>query len=158
MVLGQNTSLMCLCGMSPLELSGHQGLLTVPRVRTEHGEAAFSFYAPQLWNKLPIIIMWGLHQHSIPLNQASKHFFSLQLLIKYLHLIFIFILYLIFCIVNFCFYSILRMYVVSFVCFSFYSLYFISHFSFIFLCGSLWMALCLNLPWLHSNIRKCSWD
>ncbi|KAF7660292.1 hypothetical protein LDENG_00283910 [Lucifuga dentata] len=28
------------------------GLLSVPRVRTKHGEAAFSFSAPHLWNKL----------------------------------------------------------------------------------------------------------
>lgn len=36
----------------PLRSSG-TGLLTVPRVRTKHGEAAFSFYAPTIWNKLP---------------------------------------------------------------------------------------------------------
>ena len=29
------------------------GLLRVPRVRTKQGEAAFSFYAPNIWNKLP---------------------------------------------------------------------------------------------------------
>uniref|UniRef100_A0A672YM01 1-phosphatidylinositol 4,5-bisphosphate phosphodiesterase n=1 Tax=Sphaeramia orbicularis TaxID=375764 RepID=A0A672YM01_9TELE len=29
------------------------GLLSVPRVRTKHGEAAFSFYAPNVLNKLP---------------------------------------------------------------------------------------------------------
>uniref|UniRef100_A0A3P9NJI2 Ig-like domain-containing protein n=1 Tax=Poecilia reticulata TaxID=8081 RepID=A0A3P9NJI2_POERE len=28
-------------------------LLCIPRTRTKHGEAAFSFYAPQIWNKLP---------------------------------------------------------------------------------------------------------
>ena len=29
-------------------------LLTVPKARTKtHGEAAFSFYAPSLWNTLP---------------------------------------------------------------------------------------------------------
>ena len=28
-------------------------LLSVPRVRTKHGEAAFSYYAPNIWNKLP---------------------------------------------------------------------------------------------------------
>lgn len=33
--------------------SSGAGLLTVPRVRTKHGEAAFSFYAPHIWNKLP---------------------------------------------------------------------------------------------------------
>ena len=26
---------------------------SVPRVRTKHGEAAFSYYAPKIWNKLP---------------------------------------------------------------------------------------------------------
>ena len=35
-----------------LRLSG-TGLLSVPRVKTKHGEAAFSFYAPHIWNKLP---------------------------------------------------------------------------------------------------------
>ena len=33
--------------------SSGSSLLSVPRVRTKHGEAAFSFYAPQMWNKLP---------------------------------------------------------------------------------------------------------
>uniref|UniRef100_A0A3P9BKS9 Reverse transcriptase domain-containing protein n=3 Tax=Maylandia zebra TaxID=106582 RepID=A0A3P9BKS9_9CICH len=33
--------------------SSGSGLLSVPRVRTRHGEAAFSFYAPYIWNKLP---------------------------------------------------------------------------------------------------------
>ena len=28
-------------------------LLSVPRVKTEHAEAAFSYYAPNIWNKLP---------------------------------------------------------------------------------------------------------
>ena len=36
----------------PLRSSG-TGLLSVPRIKTKHGEAAFSFYAPRLWNKLP---------------------------------------------------------------------------------------------------------
>uniref|UniRef100_A0AAQ5X7A8 Reverse transcriptase domain-containing protein n=1 Tax=Amphiprion ocellaris TaxID=80972 RepID=A0AAQ5X7A8_AMPOC len=36
----------------PLRSSG-SGLLLVPRVKTKHGEAAFSFYAPYIWNKLP---------------------------------------------------------------------------------------------------------
>ncbi|KAF7668705.1 hypothetical protein LDENG_00294700, partial [Lucifuga dentata] len=36
----------------PLRSSG-SGLLSVPRVRTKHDEAAFSFSAPQLWNRLP---------------------------------------------------------------------------------------------------------
>ena len=36
----------------PLRSSG-TGLLVVPRVRTKQGEAAFSFYAPHIWNKLP---------------------------------------------------------------------------------------------------------
>ena len=36
----------------PLRSSG-SGFLSVPRVRTRHGEAAFSFYAPHVWNKLP---------------------------------------------------------------------------------------------------------
>ena len=31
------------------------GQLSVPRVRTKHGEAAFSYYAPNIWNKLPEI-------------------------------------------------------------------------------------------------------
>ena len=34
----------------PLRVSG-TGLLSVPRV-TKHGEAAFSYYAPHIWNKL----------------------------------------------------------------------------------------------------------
>ena len=33
--------------------SSGTGLLSVPRVRTKHGEAAFSYYAPTIWNKLP---------------------------------------------------------------------------------------------------------
>ena len=36
----------------PLRSSG-TGLLSVPGVRTKRGEAAFSFYAPHIWNKLP---------------------------------------------------------------------------------------------------------
>ena len=36
----------------PLRSSG-TGLLSVPRVKTKYGEAAFSHYAPQIWNKLP---------------------------------------------------------------------------------------------------------
>ncbi|XP_068573506.1 uncharacterized protein, partial [Cebidichthys violaceus] len=36
----------------PLRSSG-TGLLSVPRVRTKHGEAAFSFFAPHIWNKVP---------------------------------------------------------------------------------------------------------
>ncbi|KAF7646786.1 hypothetical protein LDENG_00182350 [Lucifuga dentata] len=36
----------------PLRSSG-SGLLSIPRVRTKHDEAAFSFSAPKLWNKLP---------------------------------------------------------------------------------------------------------
>ncbi len=36
----------------PLRWSG-TGLLSVPRLKTEHGEAAFSFYAPYIRNKLP---------------------------------------------------------------------------------------------------------
>ncbi|KAF7655864.1 hypothetical protein LDENG_00049310 [Lucifuga dentata] len=36
----------------PLRLSG-SALLSIPSVRTKHGEAAFSFSVPQLWNKLP---------------------------------------------------------------------------------------------------------
>lgn len=33
--------------------SSGTGLLCVPRVRTKKAEAAFGFYAPHLWNKLP---------------------------------------------------------------------------------------------------------
>ena len=33
--------------------SSRAGLLSVPRIKTKQGEAAFSFYAPRLWNKLP---------------------------------------------------------------------------------------------------------
>ena len=29
------------------------GQLSVPRVRTKHSKAAFSYYAPNIWNKLP---------------------------------------------------------------------------------------------------------
>ncbi|MDG2594948.1 hypothetical protein P7M37_24555, partial [Vibrio parahaemolyticus] len=36
----------------PLRSSG-TGLLSVPRIKTKRGEAASSFYAPCLWNKLP---------------------------------------------------------------------------------------------------------
>ena len=36
----------------PLRSSG-TGLLTVPRTKTKHGEAAFCYYATQSWNKLP---------------------------------------------------------------------------------------------------------
>ena len=36
----------------PLRSSG-TGLLFVPRVKTKHGQSAFSFYAPHIWNKLP---------------------------------------------------------------------------------------------------------
>ncbi|XP_068997425.1 uncharacterized protein [Embiotoca jacksoni] len=36
----------------PLRSSG-TGLLSVTRVRTKHEEAAFSFSAPHIWNKLP---------------------------------------------------------------------------------------------------------
>ena len=32
--------------------SSEATLLTVPRVQTKHGEAAVSFNAPQIWNKL----------------------------------------------------------------------------------------------------------
>ena len=37
----------------PLRSSG-SGLLCVPRTRTKQGEAAFSYSAPHLWNKLPV--------------------------------------------------------------------------------------------------------
>ena len=33
--------------------SSGSGLLSVPRIRTKHGKAAFSYYAPTNWNKLP---------------------------------------------------------------------------------------------------------
>ena len=37
----------------PLRSSGTE-LLIIPKVRTKkHGEAAFSYYAPNLWNTLP---------------------------------------------------------------------------------------------------------
>ncbi|KAF7651872.1 hypothetical protein LDENG_00104180 [Lucifuga dentata] len=36
----------------PLSSSGTD-LLAVPRVKTKHGEAAFSYYAANTWNKLP---------------------------------------------------------------------------------------------------------
>ena len=35
----------------PQRLSGSV-MLSVPRVRTKHGEAALSYYAPHIWNKL----------------------------------------------------------------------------------------------------------
>ncbi|KAF7662460.1 hypothetical protein LDENG_00235220, partial [Lucifuga dentata] len=44
--------LLCYEPSKPLRLSG-SGLLTVPRVRTKLGEAAFGFYTPVTWNKLP---------------------------------------------------------------------------------------------------------
>ncbi len=37
----------------PLRSSG-TGLLCVPTTRTIHGKAAFSFYAPNIWNKHPL--------------------------------------------------------------------------------------------------------
>ena len=36
----------------PLRLSG-TSLLSVPRIKTRHGEAVFRYYAPHIWNKLP---------------------------------------------------------------------------------------------------------
>ena len=33
--------------------SSGSGLLSVPRITTKHGKAAFSYYAPTIWNKLP---------------------------------------------------------------------------------------------------------
>ena len=36
----------------PLRSSG-SGLLSIPKVRTKHGETAFSYYVPHIWNKLP---------------------------------------------------------------------------------------------------------
>jgi len=33
--------------------SSGRGLLLVPRVRTEQGEAAFQLYAPKVWNSPP---------------------------------------------------------------------------------------------------------
>ena len=33
--------------------SSGTGLLSVPRVRAKHGEAAFGYNAPRIWNKLP---------------------------------------------------------------------------------------------------------
>ncbi|XP_037631145.1 uncharacterized protein LOC119491325, partial [Sebastes umbrosus] len=44
--------LLCYEPSRPLRSSG-SGLLSVPRVRTKHAEGAFSFYAPNIWNKLP---------------------------------------------------------------------------------------------------------
>ena len=44
--------LLCYEPSRPLRSSG-TGLLTVPRVKTKHREAAFSFYAPHIWNKPP---------------------------------------------------------------------------------------------------------
>ena len=43
---------------TPLRSSG-SGYLSVPRFRTRHGEAAFSFYAPHVWNKLPESLRWA---------------------------------------------------------------------------------------------------
>ena len=37
----------------PLRSSG-TGLLCIPRTRTKQSEAAFSYYAPYMWNKLPV--------------------------------------------------------------------------------------------------------
>lgn len=42
-----------LWSFEPSTLSPGTGLLSVPRVRTKHREAAFSFYAAHLWNKPP---------------------------------------------------------------------------------------------------------
>ncbi len=43
-----------LCYKAPRSLrSSGTGLLSVLRVKTKHGEAAFSFYALHIWNKLP---------------------------------------------------------------------------------------------------------
>ena len=44
--------LLCYEPSRPLRSSG-TGLLSAPRVKTEHGQAAFSYYAPHMWRKLP---------------------------------------------------------------------------------------------------------
>ena len=44
--------LLCSDPSGPLRWSGI-GRLSVPGVRTKHGEAAFSYYVPKIWNKRP---------------------------------------------------------------------------------------------------------
>ncbi len=39
--------------LSRLLRSSGTGLLSVPKTTAKHGEAAFSFYVPHVWNKLP---------------------------------------------------------------------------------------------------------
>uniref|UniRef100_A0A3B3DTS3 Reverse transcriptase domain-containing protein n=3 Tax=Oryzias melastigma TaxID=30732 RepID=A0A3B3DTS3_ORYME len=58
----------------PLRSSG-SGLLSVPRVRTKHGEAAFSFYAPQIWNRLPENIR-SAETLSVFKSRLKTHLFS----------------------------------------------------------------------------------
>lgn len=67
----------------PLRSSG-AGLLSIPRIRTKQGEAAFSFHVPHLWNKL---LTWGLLKLSVHLNQDLKHCLSHPLNKKNMHLL-----------------------------------------------------------------------
>lgn len=65
----------------PLRSSG-TGLFSVPRVRTKKGEAAFSIYAPRLWNKQPAHLRF-MQKLSAHLNQDRKHECFLQLSCKF---------------------------------------------------------------------------
>lgn len=58
------------------------GLFSVPRVRTKKGEAAFSIYAPRLWNKQPAHLRF-MQKLSAHLNQDRKHECFLQLSCKF---------------------------------------------------------------------------
>ena len=58
----------------PLKSSG-SSFLSVPRVRTRHGEAAFSFYAPHVWNKLPESLR-SAETLSVFKSRLKTHLFS----------------------------------------------------------------------------------
>ena len=53
-VSGQNAFLICCYDYEPSRalMSSGAGLLSAPSVKTKHGGAAFSYYAPHIWNKL----------------------------------------------------------------------------------------------------------
>ena len=58
----------------PLRSSG-TGLLNIPDAETKtHGEAAFSFYGPTLWNGLPVNLR--LTQSTV-LRHLKTHLFSI---------------------------------------------------------------------------------
>ena len=58
----------------PLRSSG-SGFLSVPRVRTRHGESAFSFYAPHVCNKLSKSLRYA-ETLSVFKSRLKTHLFS----------------------------------------------------------------------------------